>query len=129
MMIQLSEALTQDVTFNLTLESDDTVILDGASGDFVVQYDNFAGRALQCGNLVENSQTLGIFGNGMLVSLCEPSIRAGSTSIELSVITLADTALHNDTIPENITLSVSIPSASANLVELGNPSSQTITIQ
>ena len=129
MMIQLSEALTQDVTFNLTLESDDTVILDGASGDFVVQYDNFAGRALQCGNLVENSQTLGIFGNGMLVSLCEPSIRAGSTSIELSVITLADTALHNDTIPENITLSISIPSASANLVELGNPPSQTITIQ
>ena len=129
MMIQLSEALTQDVTFNLTLESDDTVILDGASGDFVVQYDNFAGRTLQCGNLVENSQTLGIFGNGMLVSLCEPSIRAGLTSIELSVITLADTAFHNDTIPENITLSISITSASMNLVELGNPPSQTITIQ
>ena len=123
MMIQLSEALTQDVTFNLTVESDDMIVLDGASGDFVIQYQNSSGTRTQCGDLMENSQTLVRIGG----DLCEPRIRAGSTSIALSIITIADGS-HTDTTAETFTLSVSIPSASASLVELGSPSSLTFTI-
>ncbi|MCY4052542.1 MAG: hypothetical protein OXE98_01535 [Hyphomicrobiales bacterium] len=123
MMIRLSEALTQDVTFNLTVESDDMIVLDGASGDFVIQYRNSSGTRIQCGNLMQNSQTLVRIGG----DLCEPRIRAGSTSIALSIITIADGS-HTDTTAETFTLSVSIPSASASLVELGSPSSLTFTI-
>ena len=123
MMIRLSEALTQDVTFNLTVESDDMIVLDGASGDFVIQYRNSSGTRIQCGNLMQNSQTLVRIGG----DLCEPRIRAGSTSIALSIITIADGS-HTDTTAETFTLSVSIPSASASLVKLGSPSSLTFTI-
>ena len=126
MTIQLSEALGENVVFNLTLGSSSTATL-GVSGDFVVQYNNLSGTAVQCDStLAQDPQTIAIRGRGA----CEPTISAGLTSLEIRIIPLDDDlSVHTDTNPEDINLSISIPSTSASLVGLGSPSSQTITIQ
>ena len=121
MTIELSEALSEDVTIN---------IVGGGTATYDVPPFNFDDwqlqrRVLPPGEMPGSNFLVADPCPGITGSSCQVEITAGSTLVDVQIQTFLDGRTEGE---ETINVSIEVDSGSVDLVELGSPSSQTIHI-
>ena len=115
MTIELSKALSQDVTVNIVTTGSTAV--HGTSNDWTMEYRNLPDGTTTPPFSWRRDAACTSFPCGI-------EITAGQTIAEIRIITNFSSTVERTIVP-----SIQIPSASQNLVVLGSPSTHTLTIQ
>ena len=115
MTIELSKALSQDVTVNIVTTGSTAVY--GVSNDWTMEYRNLPDGTTTPPFSWRRDAACTSFPCGI-------EITAGQTITEIRIITNVSSTVERTIVP-----SIQIPSASQNLVVLGSPSTHTLTIQ
>ena len=122
--IDLSEALTEEITFNLALTGE--ARYGGAlfSDDWQWRY-NIISAGLQPPASFVNNTSVPCGGGSAGVTACDITIPPGATIVDVEITVWGDGSTES---PEDAIATITIPSASRNLVKLGSTPSLTFTI-